>query len=101
MAALLDGVDRYAKRGISRRRPFVSRAWIWLLPALTVFLIFYVVPLGQKPDRLKLPCLGHVRAGPLLLLQSQNAQVIRHMRHGSPPRLMALQPIRVPNSGES
>src|SRR3954464_316946 len=29
------------------------------------------------------------------------AQVIRHMRHGSPPRLMALQPIRVPNPGKS
>ena len=30
-----------------------------------------------------------------------NAQVIRHMRHGSSPRLMALQPIRLPNPGES
>src|SRR4051812_4462685 len=28
-------------------------------------------------------------------------QVIRHLRHGSPPRLMALQPIRVPNPGKS
>src|SRR3954447_12239756 len=55
----------------------------------------------QKPDRLKVPCRGHVRAVPVLLLQSQNAQVIRHLRHGSPPRLMALQPIRVPNPGKS
>src|SRR3954454_11710660 len=29
------------------------------------------------------------------------AQMIRHMRHGSSPRLMALQPIRVPDPGES
>src|SRR5215212_4448219 len=28
------------------------------------------------------------------------AQMIRHMRHGSSPRLMALQPIRVPDPGE-
>src|SRR5215208_1667925 len=27
--------------------------------------------------------------------------MIRHMRHGSSPRLMALQPIRVPDPGES
>src|SRR4051795_9388645 len=60
-----------------------------------------VVSFGQKPDRLTVPCRGHVRAGPVLLLQSQNAQVIRHMRHGSSPRLMALQPIRVPDPGES
>src|SRR3954465_8296519 len=60
-----------------------------------------LVPLAQKPDRLKVPPHGHVRAGPVLLLQSQNAQVIRHMRHGSSPRLMALQPIRVPNPGKS
>src|SRR4051794_40174300 len=60
-----------------------------------------VVSFGQKPDRLTVPCRGHVRAGPVLLLQSQNAQVIRHMRHGSSPRLLALQPIRVPDPGES
>src|SRR4051794_20826656 len=60
-----------------------------------------LVPLGQKPDRLKVPCRGHVRARPVLLLQSRNAQMIRHMRHGSSPRLMALQPIRVPDPGES
>src|SRR3954464_1556171 len=29
-----------------------------------------LVPLGQKPDRLTVPCRGHVRAGPVLLLQS-------------------------------
>src|SRR4051795_2127844 len=28
------------------------------------------VPLGQKPDRLKVPRRGHIRAGPILLLQS-------------------------------
>ncbi len=60
-----------------------------------------LVPLGQKPDGLKVPCRGHIRAGPVLLLQSRNAQMIRHMRHGSSPRLMALQPIRVPDPGES
>src|SRR3954468_19392004 len=60
-----------------------------------------VVSFGQKPDRLKVPCRGHIRARPVLLLQSRNAQMIRHMRHGSSPRLMALQPIRVPDPGES
>src|SRR3954468_23696150 len=60
-----------------------------------------VVSFGQKPDRLKVPCRGHIRARPVLLLQSRNAQMIRHMRHGSSPRLMALQPIRVTDPGES
>src|SRR4051812_18931211 len=60
-----------------------------------------MVPLGQKPDGLKVPRRRHVRAGPVLLLQSRNAQMIRHMRHGSPPRLMALQSILSPNRRES
>src|SRR4051812_28635497 len=50
---------------------------------------------------LKVPRRGHVRAGPVLLLQSRNAQMIGHMRHGSPPRLMALQSILSPNRRES
>ena len=33
--------------------------------------------------------------------EGREAQMIRHMRHGSSPRLMALQPIRVPDPGES
>jgi hypothetical protein len=33
--------------------------------------------------------------------QGFEAQMIRHMRHGSSPRLMALQPIRVLDLGES
>src|SRR3954463_13041594 len=33
--------------------------------------------------------------------EGRNAQMIRHMRHGSSPRLMALQPIRVLDPGES
>ena len=33
--------------------------------------------------------------------QGSEAQMIRHMRHGSSPRLMALQPIRVLDLGES
>src|SRR5215212_3638215 len=32
--------------------------------------------------------------------KGREAQMIRHMRHGSSPRLMALQPIRVPDPGE-
>src|SRR5215217_194531 len=60
-----------------------------------------LVAFGQKPDRLNVPRRSHVRAGPVLLLQSQNAQMIRHMRHGSSPRLMAFQPIRVLDPGES
>src|SRR4051794_18433398 len=60
-----------------------------------------LVPFGQKPDRLKVSRRDHVRAGPVLLLQSRNAQMIGHMRHGSPPRLMTPQPIRGPNRRES
>src|SRR3954451_14121466 len=60
-----------------------------------------LVPFRQKPDGLKVPRRRHVRAGPVLLLQSRNAQMIRHMRHGSPPRLMALQSILSPNRRES
>ena len=59
------------------------------------------VSLGQKPDCLNVPRRGHVRAGPVLLLQSRNAQMIGHMRHGSPPRLMVLQSILSPNRRES
>src|SRR4051812_42682248 len=59
------------------------------------------VAFGQKPDGLKVPRRRHVRAGPVLLLQSRNAQMIGHMRHGSPPRLMALQSILSPNRRES
>src|ERR671932_1212603 len=33
--------------------------------------------------------------------QRGETQMIRHMRHGSPPRLMAPQPIRVPERRES
>src|SRR5215207_4601435 len=33
--------------------------------------------------------------------KSRKAQMIRHMRHGSPPRLMVLQSILSPNRGES
>ena len=36
-----------------------------------------VVPFGQKPDGLKVPRRSHVRAGPILLLQSRNTQMIR------------------------
>src|SRR4051812_15568433 len=50
---------------------------------------------------LKVPRRRHVRAGPVLLLQSRNAQMIGHMRHGSPPRLIALQSILSPNHRES
>src|SRR4051794_22417970 len=60
-----------------------------------------VVAFGQKPDGLKVPRRRHVRAGPVLLLQSRNAQMIGHMRHGSPPRLLALQSILSPNRRES
>src|SRR3954451_10647367 len=60
-----------------------------------------LVPLGQKPDRLKVPRCGHIRAQPVLLLQSRNAQMTRHMRHGSSARLMALQPICVLTPRES
>src|SRR5215204_9563 len=60
-----------------------------------------VVAFGQKPDGLKVPRRRHVRAGPVLLLQSRNAQMIRYMRHGSPPRLMALQSILSPNPRKS
>src|SRR5215203_2257982 len=42
--------------------------------------------------------LGH---DSLELSKSREAQMIRHMRHGSPPRLMALQPILNPNRRES
>jgi hypothetical protein len=59
------------------------------------------VALGQKPDGLNVPRRRHIRAGPVLLLQSRNAQMIRHMRHGSSPRLMALQLILSPNRRES
>ena len=37
----------------------------------------------------------------LELSKRPEAQMIRHMRHGSPPRLMALQPILSPNRRES
>src|SRR5215207_4887767 len=37
----------------------------------------------------------------LELSKRPDAQMIRHMRHGSPPRLMALQPILSPNRRES
>src|SRR5215210_815093 len=33
--------------------------------------------------------------------EGREAQMIRHMRHGSSPRLMALQPICIPNPRES
>src|SRR3954463_12480445 len=59
------------------------------------------VAFGQKPDGLKVPRRRHVRAGPVLLLQSRNAQMIGHMRQGSPPRLLALQSILSPNRRES
>ena len=39
--------------------------------------------------------------GSLEFGEGREAQMIRHMRHGSFPRLMALQPIRVPEPGES
>src|SRR5688572_4307286 len=37
----------------------------------------------------------------LEISKSREAQMIRHMRHGSPPRLMALQLILSPNRRES
>src|SRR3954453_9424376 len=36
----------------------------------------------------------------LEISKRSEAQMIRHMRHGSPPRLMALQPILSPNRRE-
>ena len=60
-----------------------------------------LVPLGQEPDRLNVPRRGHIRARPLSLFQSRQSQIIRHMRHGSSSRLMVLQPICVPDPGES
>src|SRR3954454_18244040 len=42
--------------------------------------------------------LGH---DALEISKRREAQMIRHMRHGSPPRLMALQPILSPNRRES
>ena len=47
MAAFVPGVARSADRRGSRRRPSALHAWMWMLPALLVFLVFYVVPLGQ------------------------------------------------------
>src|SRR5215467_6590942 len=46
--------------------------------------------LRQQPDRLIMSCRAGVDARPIPLLQFTNAQMISHMRHGSPPRLMAL-----------
>ena len=37
----------------------------------------------------------------LEISKRREAQMIRHMRHGSPPRLMALQSILSPNRRES
>src|SRR3954469_18006197 len=48
-----------------------------------------------------MPRRGHIRARPLSLFQSRQSQMIRHMRHGSSFRLMVLQPICVPDPGES
>src|SRR3954452_15897765 len=42
--------------------------------------------------------LGH---DSLEISKRREAQMIRHMRHGSPPRLMALQSILSPNRRES
>jgi putative spermidine/putrescine transport system permease protein len=47
MAAFVADVARSAGRFSARRRPSALHAWLWMLPALLVFLVFYVVPLGQ------------------------------------------------------
>src|SRR5215217_3077891 len=39
--------------------------------------------------------------GSLAIGEGREAQMIRHMRHGSPPRLMAPQPTLSPNRRES
>src|SRR4051812_34327950 len=43
------------------------------------------------------PASNEHRAGAIALLQSRNAQMIHHMGHGAPPRVMAPQPIRGPD----
>jgi len=52
-----------------------------------------VVPFGEKPDCLNVPRRGCIRARVIALLQRRNTQMIGHMRHGAPPRLMAPQSI--------
>jgi len=52
-----------------------------------------VVPFGEKPDGLNVPRRGCIRARAIALLQRRNTQMIGHMRHGAPPRLMAPQSI--------
>ena len=40
--------------------------------------------LRQQPDRLKVPCRAGVGTASIPFLQLNNAQMIRHMCHGSP-----------------
>jgi hypothetical protein len=47
------------------------------------------------------PASNEHRTGAIALLQSRNAQMIHHMGHGAPPRLMAPRPIRGPDPRES
>src|ERR1019366_9042666 len=47
--------------------------------------------LCQKPDRLVMPPRARIRTLPVALRQFLDAQMIRYMRHGSPPALHAYQ----------
>src|SRR5215210_5385954 len=65
---------------------------VWLGPPVEVCAGFELIVIENAT------ALGH---DVLELSKRGEAQMIRHMRHGSPPRLMALQSILSPNRRES